>query len=133
MEFRTNGEAFYSDFFAILNEDDGGITANMSCGGSTRPATSSGAGSAAEAGNSGGYSTGVLAGGIVGAAVGMALLLGALFFLALKKDWIVTGKECRRRVDQRGMAGEAGQFLPQQEVHKPHAPQIGGEPIYQMP
>ena len=105
----------------------------MSCGGSTRPDTSSGSGSAAEAGSSGGYSTGALAGGIVGAAIGMALLLGALFFLSLKKDWIVTGKECRRRVDQRGMAGEAGQFLPKQEVHEPHAPQIGGEPIYQMP
>ncbi|KAH7420092.1 hypothetical protein BKA64DRAFT_33172 [Cadophora sp. MPI-SDFR-AT-0126] len=135
MQFRTNGETFYSDFFSIFNEEDGGITANMSCDGNTRSDTNSSSSPAAKAGSGGGFSTGALAGGIVGAAVGMALLLGALFFLALKKDWIVTGKECRRRVDQRGVAagGEAGQFLPKQEVHEQHAPQIGGEAIYQMP
>ncbi|KAK0108152.1 hypothetical protein ONS95_002974 [Cadophora gregata] len=137
IEFRTNGQAFYSGFFSIFNEQDGGLTANMSCDTSIQPGKSSGSGSgsgsAAKASSGGGYSTGALAGGIAGAAIGMALLLGALFFLALKKDWIVTGKECRRRVEQRGMAAEAGQFLPKKEDHEPHVAQIGGEPVYQMP
>ncbi|KAH9204821.1 hypothetical protein DL95DRAFT_494427, partial [Leptodontidium sp. 2 PMI_412] len=134
MEFRTNGETFYSSFFAILNDDDGGITANMSCTiGKPKPNTESSPAAAAAAGSRAGYSTGALVGGIIGAAIGMALLLGLLFFVALKKDWIVTGKESRRRVEQRGMAGETGQFLPKQEVHEPNAAHIGGEPVYQMP
>ncbi|KAH7350671.1 hypothetical protein BKA65DRAFT_243180 [Rhexocercosporidium sp. MPI-PUGE-AT-0058] len=133
MEFRTNGEAFYSTFFAILNEDDGGITANMSCS-IGKPNSNTDAGStAAAAAKHAGYSTGALVGGIIGSAVGMALLLGLLFWVALKKDWIVTGKESRRRVEQRSMAGEAGQFLPKQEVHEPNVAHIGGEPVYQMP
>ncbi|KAL5322041.1 hypothetical protein ACEPPN_010009 [Leptodophora sp. 'Broadleaf-Isolate-01'] len=134
MEFRTNGETFYSSFFAILNDDDGGITANMSCTiGKPKPNTESSPAAAAAAGSRAGYSTGAVVGGIIGAAIGMALLLGLLFLVALKKDWIVTGKESRRRVEQRGMAGETGQFLPKQEVHEPNAAHIGGEPVYQMP
>ncbi|KAG4441300.1 hypothetical protein IFR05_003228 [Cadophora sp. M221] len=131
MEFRTNGETFYSTFFAILNDDDGGITANMSCTiGKPKANTESGP---AAAGSSDGYSTGALVGGIIGAAAGMAILLALLLFLALKKDWIVTGKESRRRVEQRGMAGETGQFLPKQEGHEPNVAHIGGEAVYQMP
>jgi hypothetical protein len=33
LEFRTGGEVINSDFFTIINEKDGGITANMTCAG----------------------------------------------------------------------------------------------------
>jgi len=128
IEFRTGGETFDSDFFTILNADDGGITANMTCpGGGPKSCPSH------KTDNSGGISTGALVGGITGTAGGMSLLLGLLFFVALKKDWIVTGKECRRQIDERGMTGELGHFLPNQLVHKPNVPQIGGDSVYQMP
>lgn len=33
LEFRTGGEIINSDFFTIINERDGGITANTTCAG----------------------------------------------------------------------------------------------------
>ncbi|KAL2071884.1 hypothetical protein VTL71DRAFT_13119 [Oculimacula yallundae] len=134
MEFRTNGEAFYSDYFAILNEEDGGITPNMTCP-AGKPDSTTGTKANTPSGDKGksGYSVGALIGGIVGAALGMVLLLGLLFWLALKREWIVTGKESRKRVEGRGMAGETGQFLPKQEIHEPSVAQLGGDQVYQMP
>lgn len=80
-----------------------------------------------------GVSLGALIGGVVGTAAGTSLLLGFLFLVALKKDWIVTKKESRRRSDERGMMGEAGQPLHKYSGHDPNLQQIGGDPVYQLP
>lgn len=48
--------------------------------------------------------------------------MGALFLVALKKDWIVTGKECRRRVEQ-----HSGQ---QEKVYESNTAQLQGDGVY---
>ncbi|KAL2071267.1 hypothetical protein VTL71DRAFT_12502 [Oculimacula yallundae] len=121
MEFRTNGDTFYSSPFAILAPYDGGLKANC-----TRTSVVPQTGKSV-------HSTGVLAGGIAGAAFGMTLLLGVLFWVALKREWIVTGKKYRGPVEQRMTTGETGQFLPKGNSLEPNVTQIGGAPVYQMP
>jgi hypothetical protein len=82
-----------------------------------------------------GTSVAALVGGIVGTAAGILLLLGLLFFTALKKNWIVTGNKYRRCIIERATTEETGEFLPNRSQHIPelNIAQIGGDPVYQMP
>jgi hypothetical protein len=78
-----------------------------------------------------GVSAAALGGGIAGTAAGILLLIAILFFVARKKGWVMTRKECEILIEERLRGEESKRFLA--EPTDRGIAQADGGQVYQMP
>ncbi|SRR6266536_1695609 len=78
-----------------------------------------------------GVSAAALGGAIAGAAVGILLLIAIWFFVAKRKGWIITKKECEMLIEERLRGEESKRFLAE-PMDRGIAQADGGQ-VYQMP
>jgi hypothetical protein len=136
-----------SDYFTLINPDDGGLKANMSCPGVTLPGCMCPAFVRLQVTDSmkaqinkqtsgtttNGISKATLGAAIGGTAAGLLALFVGLLFLAKKMGWIISASDCRALISE--LKAHLTENMEQKSTGWDYnqTNQLAGEGIHQMP